>query len=385
MNEILKLEISVKGEATSNIVLYQKSVLSQLEQIKSKKLVTDEDFSTAEKVVKICKEQEQALVDAKQSAQDESASIKDVFAAIDNAQNIFRNTRLGLERQIKAEKQNRKSAIINGAVNDFFNHGKGLLERYGFEDIPYSFDPETEFTNATKGKKSLEKMQESVDLVLARTKDVVSSTASGKFSNLQIIKGRVDQFLFSDSEALSDLAPDLLMTEINKRELAEKDRKERIEREKEEQLKKEEEARIFAEKTKEAANDLLGGSDIPKDEPSFHPSNVGAGFPETHNEQFSVDRPTFKQGQTASDNNSYFDDREQEPFLPDNQKGFSPPPETSPQIKKGEAIVKKFHIEIKGSYDFEATQEMAVRVAQTLKQNLSQQFGDNCVSLAPFK
>lgn len=244
--EILEFELSVTGKATSNIELYKNSVLAQIEELKTKELITEDDFSSAEKVVKVCKEQEKKLVEAKQKAQDESASIKDVFAAIDQAQNIFRDTRLVMEKQIKTEKQNRKQSMINQAVKDYSAFVLETMKRYKFEKFPVASQDYT-FLAATKGKKNIDSMQTAVDQILESVKKDLDNLAARKFSNLQLIKSRKEQILFPDFDQLSDYPPDILMIEIEKRELAHKEKLEKLKREAAEKATREAEAKNQAE------------------------------------------------------------------------------------------------------------------------------------------
>lgn len=310
--EILELKIEMSGKAESNIVLYQESVLAQLEQIKNKKLVTDEDFSSAEKVVKICKEQETALADAKEKAQNKSASIKEVFAAISNAQNIFKETRLGLEKQIKAEKANRKQAIVDKAIKDFKEFTLEMLKRYDFKTIPIAIKPDVCFLEATKGKKNIDSMQKSVDLVLEEAKGSLNGAIAIKYSNLQIIKGRENQILFPDSEELANLDPDVLVKEIDKRETAHREGLEVIRQEEQEKLlKKQDEERENLDNANPEIEDY-GRSSLtprnkdpissilnPNNEPSFNHREAETKIDNSNNQGFP---PPEEKANSSADN-----------------------------------------------------------------------------------
>lgn len=330
--EILEFELSVTGKATSNIELYKNSVLAQIESLKTKELITEEDFCSAEKVVRVCKEQEKKLVEAKQKAQDESASIKDVFAAIDQAQNIFRDTRLVMEKQIKTEKVNRKQAIIDQALKDYETFILVTLKRYGFDKLPTS-DCTEKFLAATKGKKNIDSMQTAVNESLEKTKANLDVFASRKFSNLQIIKARVEQILFPDSDQLSDLSPDILMIEIDNREQENEEKLEKIRIEAEEKA----EQKIKDQAAQKKIDDLKKEQEVvqlapKKEEPKpIDPENTA---PE---EEIKRDP------------------------LPRSQ-GF--PPQSDSPIR---TEFHKFRITVDSSYEFESTIEGAKLQASALK------------------
>ena len=324
--KILELEVSVTGKASSNIALYQKSVLDQIEQLKTKELITDEDFSSAEKVVKVCKEQEKNLVEAKANAQDKSATIKEVFAAIDNAQNIFRDTRLGLERQIKAEKANRKEAIVLCAIKEFKVFLRVVMEKFKFNNLDLNFRPETAFMEATKGKKNIDSMQAAVDKVMEDAKQNTNYVASIKFANLEIILDRDEQRLFPDAESLSSLQPDLLMIEIKKREEDNARKIEEIKREEAERVRREEQHKIIKEQEQKARDEKEQRANENHGDLKEQPAKLA---PIT----------------------------EEEPAPPVKEPTFGPVP----------SLVKSFRIEVSGSWNFESTMDFAKEAAGDLR------------------
>lgn len=220
--QILELQIQITGEAKSNIVQYQESVLAQIESLGSKRLETDEDFAAAEQVAKLCKEQEVKLKEATEQAKQESASISDVFAAIDRASEIFRNTRLNLERQIKAEKENRRGFLLNEAITAVRAKNSELIDRFpGLTKINSSFgDVSSYMAEAIKGKKSFSTMQAALDQSVELFCADLETCASKLYANMSIIKSRHDQFLFGDAATLATLPTDKLLAEIERRELA---------------------------------------------------------------------------------------------------------------------------------------------------------------------
>lgn len=162
------LRIEVTGMVTaSNLAEFKAHALAVFDGINTK-LDTDEDFANAEKTVKWCGDVEDRLESAKQHALSQTASIDELFRTIDAIKAEARAKRLELEKLVKAEKDNRKSEIINTATRDMVAHTEKLNERLGGKWMPA---PKTGLlVEAVRGLKSLDSMRDKVNTALAHAK-----------------------------------------------------------------------------------------------------------------------------------------------------------------------------------------------------------------------
>lgn len=162
------LIVQVEGRVlATNLDVFKEKATSFIAGIKTA-LVSDQDFADADKMVKFLGDGEKQLAAVKQQAQAQAADIDAVFRTIDGIGEQMRATRLKLEKLVKAEKENRKSAIVNNARLALAEHYNKLNHRIGGNFMP----PQSGamFAEAIKGLKSLASMQDAVDTALARAK-----------------------------------------------------------------------------------------------------------------------------------------------------------------------------------------------------------------------
>ena len=125
----IELAISLKGEVLqSNFPEWCagiKAVVAQVNQV----LSTDADFDRAASNVKELKAAENALKDVKAQALKEAADIQALFAEIDDTGAEVRKARLGLDRQIKANKEETRLAILMHAIVSIIATNQQKYER----------------------------------------------------------------------------------------------------------------------------------------------------------------------------------------------------------------------------------------------------------------
>ncbi len=157
----MDLIIRLTGEVQeSNFPVYKEACLASIANINTD-LETDEHFAQAEKDIKKCKTAEDTISEAKAVALDKTASIRELFEAMNEVEAKLKEIRLGLEKAVKAKKSKIKADIVAkgpsclaikmGAVTA---HPAALD---GFKIVTADFD------NAVKGKKKIETMQKAVD------------------------------------------------------------------------------------------------------------------------------------------------------------------------------------------------------------------------------
>lgn len=160
-------------------------------------LVTDDDFATAEALVKCFSSAETRI---KSLSEQVIGEVQDIDAFIKDLKHIgeeIRQARLATEKQVKAEKENRRQEIINKAQHDLNNHIQAQQAKLDGYALPaYQAD----FAGAMKGKKTIESLQSAANDELARAKIDISQQADKGAANLKAFNELAAdyKFLFSD-------------------------------------------------------------------------------------------------------------------------------------------------------------------------------------------
>jgi len=245
------LHIQAKGEITaSNLQDFEQHARRVIASIKTD-LVTDQDFADAEQAVKFCKTAEQRLAAQKDAVLAQTASIDEVFRTIDSVSEDLRQTRLKLDRAVKAQKESRKAEIVmtaNRALDDYI---QALRDEHGIVMPVINVD----FSGAIKGKKKLDAMQSAVDDELARAKIEANQAADLIRGNLAQINEHAAEykFLFNDFGQIC-MKPAEHFAAIVKSRIAEhKEAEQKRLDEQREQIRREEEAKAKREAEQKAA------------------------------------------------------------------------------------------------------------------------------------
>jgi len=166
MASLPRLNIQVKGKVlASNLDVYRKQAMKVFDNINTA-LATDQDFADAEETVKWCKSVEEKLESAKDQALGQTASLDDLFRAIDDIKATARSKRLELDKAVKARKQQVREEIRTEAAAALAGHISRLNERLGGHYIDYHAD----FAGAMKNKRTIKSLRDAVDKVLADAK-----------------------------------------------------------------------------------------------------------------------------------------------------------------------------------------------------------------------
>ena len=201
-----------------------------IEKIRSanKKLVTDEDFSEAEILVKSFKEAEDIIDAARTQALSQTADIRTLFETMTKLSDELTETRLSLTKQITTEKARRKDEIV---LDGLVAVGLYITDKV-VPEIPLLYTSDrAAFTEAVKGKKTVKSMKQAVDDLVAAEKAKIDTAAGLITANRTILDAAmVDNApLFPDSKNLVCKPTAELQVTIESRvakfELAEKDRK----------------------------------------------------------------------------------------------------------------------------------------------------------------
>lgn len=193
------LMIQVEGRVVAtNLDVFKEKAGQFIAGIKTE-LVDDNDFATADKMVKFLGDGEKQLALVKQQAQAQASDIDAVFRAIDDISAQMREKRLALDKLVKAEKENRRAEIVNKAAGELQAYITKLNERIGGTYMPGNLCTAARFAEAIKGLKTLESMRDKVGTALANAKIEAGEIADRIEANKKAIDavGKEYRSLFS--------------------------------------------------------------------------------------------------------------------------------------------------------------------------------------------
>lgn len=161
------LRIELSGAVTaSNLAEFKEHALSIFNGIKTE-LASDEDFASAEKTTKWCKEVEDRLEAAKQHALSQTATIDELFRTIDAIKEEARQKRLMLDKLVKNRKDDIRIEKVEGAKSAFFTHVTALQAEISGIRLDLEMP---DFGGAIKGLKSIDSIDNALDTLLAQSK-----------------------------------------------------------------------------------------------------------------------------------------------------------------------------------------------------------------------
>lgn len=212
-DELPALRIELTGMVTaSNLKVFEESALAVIDSVKTT-LSTDQDFADAKKAVKWCGDVEEAVAVAKKQALSQTQSIDELFSSLDRISAHARETRLKVDKLVKAQELLVKTSIKQKAEHALASHIAAINKTLGKVTLPHVV---SDFAGAMKNKRTIASLQDAVDTELARAKIDASQAADGIRLNLtSLAELAVDHaFLFSDVQQLVTKANDDLVTLI---------------------------------------------------------------------------------------------------------------------------------------------------------------------------
>lgn len=233
----LRIELSGMVKA-SNLSAYKDHAMAVFNSI-STTLETDQDFADAENTVKWCKDVEDRLDAAKTAALAQTEDIEALFRTLDDLKESARQKRLELDKLVKARKAAVRDDIRRAAGKALDDHLAALNDRLdGRVKVP---QPEADFANAMKNKRTIASLKDAVDQVLADAKIESSANADAIQANLKIFDELAggNTNLFPDLAGLVHKQPDDFVATIKLRIVEQQERNERIRKEAEEKAERE--------------------------------------------------------------------------------------------------------------------------------------------------
>lgn len=212
-DELPALRIELTGMVTaSNLKVFEDSALAVIDTVKTT-LSTDQDFADAKKAVKWCGDVEEAVAVAKKQALSQTQSIDELFSSLDRISAHARETRLKVDKLVKAQELLVKTNIKQKAELALTDHIAAINKTLGNVTLPHVV---SDFAGAMKNKRTIASLQDAVDTELARAKIDASQAADSIRLNLTSLAELAADyaFLFSDVQQLVTKANDDLVTLI---------------------------------------------------------------------------------------------------------------------------------------------------------------------------
>lgn len=259
-DELPALRIELTGMVTaSNLKVFEESALAVIDSVKTT-LSTDQDFADAKKAVKWCSDVEEAVAAAKKQALSQTQSIDELFSSLDRISAHARETRLKVDKLVKAQELLVKSNIKQKAEQALTDHVAAINKTLGQVTLPAVA---ADFAGAMKNKRTIASLQDAVGTELARAKIAASQAADGIRLNLSsLAELAVDHtFLFNDLQQLVMKANDdliaLIKVRISEHQKAEEEKaeaqRERIRKEELQKIEDEAKAKQVVEPVAEPA------------------------------------------------------------------------------------------------------------------------------------
>ncbi|MEL7553101.1 YqaJ viral recombinase family protein [Pseudomonas protegens] len=215
-DELPALRIELTGMVTaSNLKVFEESALAVIDSVKTT-LSSDQDFADAKKAVKWCSDVEEAVAAAKKQALSQTQSIDELFSSLDRISAHARETRLKVDKLVKAQELLVKSNIKQKAEQALTDHVAAINKTLGQVTLPALA---ADFAGAMKNKRTIASLQDAVNTELARAKIAASQAADGIRLNLSSLAELAADyaFLFNDVQQLVMKANDDLVALIKVR------------------------------------------------------------------------------------------------------------------------------------------------------------------------
>ena len=208
------LFVDVAGALTtkSNLAEFRIGAEALIGSIKTE-LVTDQDFADADAAIKWLSEAEGKIDNAIDSALARTGPLEELVRTLRDVQeNLMRKTRLKLNKQVEAQKVNRRNQIVADAGAEFGKFLVGVNAEFSGIKIE-SVKPD--FYLAIKGKRSFDMMVSACNDLIAKSKIETNEIAAKVRRNLATLSEHKEHdFLFPNKQQLAFMEPDHLALTI---------------------------------------------------------------------------------------------------------------------------------------------------------------------------
>lgn len=251
------LLVQVTGMVTaSNLAEFKAVALGAIASV-NRDLQTDQDFADAEKSVKWCSEIETRIKATKDHALSQTASIDELFRAMDEISAEARRVRLDLDKLVKARKESIKGEIVAGGRAALLEYIEKLNAAMPAAYMPQLF---ADFGGCIKNLRTVDSIRNAVNSELARAKIEAGEIANRIHANVATIKA--SGLAVHDTAALVLKHPDDLAAVLAQRvavaKAAEEAQRARILAQEQARLEAEARAKVQAEERAKAEAERIG-------------------------------------------------------------------------------------------------------------------------------
>jgi hypothetical protein len=213
-----RLDIQISGKIkSSNFLIWKDSLLKQIRST-NLKLITDNDFAIATQDAKALKKAEKIIEEAKIKAIAQTEEIQSLFNALDEISYQARNSRLNLERQVRAKKKRIKNELITDAIEEVHNYIAGKPKIFCQLDNS-SHLQRHQYESVIKGKHKISSVENALKHLVKNQKNKIDDRNTQVLSNFALIKKipSDDKVLFQDVNYLVALPESELQLTIDNR------------------------------------------------------------------------------------------------------------------------------------------------------------------------
>lgn len=213
------LNVQVFGEITTetNLVEFKARSVEMINGIKDK-LETDQDFKDADVTAKFLKQAEEKLELTKEQALSKTASLNELFTTLDEVKGLMKQARLRLDKQVAADKKNRRLELVDKGQGRIVEHMLKTNEEFEPRKILVSLVA-PDLWQSIRGMSSFDNMAAAISDDVARFKVEVNQRAAHIRNSLSILDDKAADypFLLTDLQTLVEMEPDYLELLIDKR------------------------------------------------------------------------------------------------------------------------------------------------------------------------
>lgn len=200
------LKIELTGMVTySNLTEFKNAALVAIDSINTSPS-TDEEFSATENMIKWAGETEKKIESAKQLALTQTASIAELFDALDSVRSAIRDKRLAAEKVVKLQKETVIKQKLS-SVTQKFNEFVASLKLTPINP--------PDFQAAIKGLKTIVSIDTKLEAALYNGKQEAMNILKEKNECLALLDGVADEYkhLFQDVN-VQNMRPDVFELQI---------------------------------------------------------------------------------------------------------------------------------------------------------------------------
>ena len=200
------LKIELTGMVTySNLTEFKNAALVAIDSINTSPS-TDEEFSATESMIKWAGETEKKIESAKQLALTQTASIAELFDALDSVRSAIRDKRLAAEKVVKLQKETIIKQKLS-SVTQKFNEFVASLKLTPINP--------PDFQAAIKGLKTIVSIDTKLEAALYNGKQEAMNILKEKNECLALLEGVADEYkhLFQDVN-VQNMRPDVFELQI---------------------------------------------------------------------------------------------------------------------------------------------------------------------------